>query len=120
MKKMLVVEDDVLSQKLLLRLFKGDFEIDVCDSADEFYKNYSSNFYDIIIMDISIKGSKHGLQLAKEIKVMPNLSRIPILCLTAHAFAKDRKTAYESGTDLFISKPVSNKMLKEAVNFLIK
>jgi DNA-binding response OmpR family regulator len=33
---------------------------------------------------------------------------------------KTRKTAIESGADLFITKPVSNKVLKEAVEFLLK
>ncbi len=120
MKKMLVVEDDILSQKVMRRIFKNDFEMDFCESVDEYYEKYSNTNYDIIIMDISLKGTRDGLELIKEIKASPSYTGTPILCLTAHAQIKMRQTAIESGTDLFITKPVANKILKEAVEFLLK
>ena len=117
---MLVVEDDLLSQKLMRRIFKSDFEIDMCESVEEYYEKYSKTNYDIIIMDISLKGTKNGLELTKEIKAVPSYTGNPILCLTAHAQIKMRQTAMESGTDLFITKPVATKVLREAVAFLLK
>jgi len=120
MKSMLVVEDDILSQDIMRRIFKSDFEMDFCESAEEFYEKYSNNNYDIIIMDVAINGSKHGLDLIKEIKALPLYTNTPIICLTAHVQTKMRKTAVESGADLFITKPVSNKALREAVASLIK
>ncbi len=119
MKQMLIVEDDDLTQDILRRIFKNEFETDLCESAEEFYKKYSNKNYDIIIMDISIKGAKHGLDLIKEIKQLPLHLKTPIICLTAHAQMKTRKTAIESGSDLFITKPVANQVLREAVEFLI-
>ena len=120
MKKMLIVEDDDLTQKVLSKIFSGDFQIDICESAEEFYQSYSSNRYDIIIMDISLRGSKHGLELTKEIKASVDHGSTPILCLTAHALLKDKKNAIESGIDAFITKPVSNNILKETVASLLK
>ncbi len=120
MKSMLVVEDDILSQKLMGRIFKNDFEIDMCESFEEYYEKYSNMNYDIIIMDVAIGGVKSGLDLVKEIKAAPSYIGTPILCLTAHVQTKMRKTAVESGADLFITKPVSNKALREAVASLIK
>ncbi|MCX6175344.1 MAG: response regulator [Ignavibacteriales bacterium] len=120
MKKMLVVEDDILSQNVLRRIFKSDYEIVFCESAEEYYEKYSEKKYDIIIMDVALKGIKNGLELTKEIKAAPQFTGTPILCLTAHAQTKLRQTAMESGSDLFITKPVSNKVLKEAVASLIR
>jgi DNA-binding response OmpR family regulator len=120
MKKMLVVEDNVLSQGVMRRTFRNDFEIDVCESAEEYYENYSKVNYDIIIMDISLKGGKTGLELTKEIKASPSYTGAPVLCLTAHAQTKMRQTAIESGTDYFITKPVATKILKEVVKFLLQ
>ena len=120
MKKMLVVEDDDLSQKVMRRIFDKDFEVYLCESADEFYDKYSDSNYDIIIMDISLKGNKHGLDLIKEIKQVPMHAQTPIICLTAHAQMKTRKTAIECGSDLFLTKPVTNKVLKDAVAFLLR
>ena len=120
MNRMLVVEDDLLSQMLMRRIFSNSFNVDICDSAEGFYENYVGNKYKIVIMDVSIKGSKHGIELIKEMKNMLGFSNTPILCLTAHAQNNMKRTALESGADLFITKPVNNKVLKEAVENLIK
>ena len=119
MKKMLIVEDDILSQNVLRRIFKSDFEIDFCESVEEYYKKYSDVNYDIIIVDISLQGRKNGLDLIKEIKTSPTYTGAPIICLTAHAQMQTRKTAMESGSDIFITKPVSNNVLKGTVASLI-
>lgn len=119
MKRMLVVEDDPLIQKVFFRIFSKNHKIDACDSADEFYLKYSGNVYDIIIMDISLNGSKNGIELVYDLKANPRFSRTPIICLTASAQAKDRRTAVDSGIDIFLSKPVSIDVLKNSVEFLI-
>ena len=120
MKKMLIVEDDDLSIKVMRRIFQSDFEIDFCESAEEYYEKYSNYNFDIIIMDISLKGTENGLELIKEIKASPSFTGNPILCLTAHVQTTMRQTAIESGSDLFMTKPVSNKILKEAVEHLLQ
>ncbi len=120
MKKMLVIEDDLLTQNVLRKIFRGNYELDVCESGEEYYEKYSNNKYDIMIMDVAIKGSKNGLNLIKEIKSAPITSGTPIICLTAHVQMKMRQTAIESGSDLFITKPVSIHALREAVASLLK
>ena len=117
---MLIVEDDDLTIRVMKRIFRDDFEIFICDSAEEFYEKCSNNNFDIIIMDISLKGTKNGLELIKEIKFLPQFIKTPIICFTAHAQRKTKQLAIESGSDLFITKPVSNNVLKETVEFLLK
>jgi len=120
MKKMLIVEDDILSQNVLRRIFKNDFEVNFCESAEEYYEKFSLTNYEIVIMDIAIKGSKNGLELIKEMKTDPSHAVTPVLCLTAHAQAKMERNAIESGADLFITKPVTTQRLRESVYSLIK
>jgi CheY-like chemotaxis protein len=117
---MLIVEDDDLSVMVMKKIFRDDFEITACDSADNFYQNYSNINFDIIIMDISLKGPINGFELIKEIKKLPAFSGTSIVCFTAHADAKARKNAIESGADRFITKPVSNHVLKETVASVMK
>jgi CheY-like chemotaxis protein len=119
MKKMLIVEDDDLSLSVMQRLFRDNYEIFVASSAEEFFENYKSNFFDIIIMDISLKGGKSGLDIIKEIKADKLYSGTPILCLTAHAHKQIKLNAIEAGTDYFLTKPVSNMVLMETVESLI-
>ena len=119
MKKMLIVENDILSQNLLQRIFKSDFEIYICDSGEDYYENFGKTKFDIILMDVSLNGSKTGLELIKEIKETEFTEDTPILCLSAHAQTKIRQIAIEVGADLFITKPVQNYVLKEAVDSLV-
>lgn len=116
---MLVVEDDELSQNLMRMVFRIGFEIEICESAKEYYEKFSDKIFDIIIMDISLKGQKNGLELTKEIKANTSYTGTPILCLTAHAQPQMRQTALDAGADGFMTKPVGNKAIREAVELLI-
>jgi len=120
MNKMLIVEDDDLSQKVMRRIFQFDYILDFCESAEEYYEKCSLIKYDIIIMDVSLKGTKNGLELTKEIKEAQTYTGTPILCLTAHAQTEMREKAIESGADFFLTKPVPTNVLKDAAASLIK
>ena len=48
MKKMLLVEDDDLSIDVMRRIFENDFEMDICESAEEYDEKYPETIYDII------------------------------------------------------------------------
>lgn len=103
--RLLIAEDDFENQNFLILFLKKYFSIDVCDSSEPLYELMSQNRYDIILMDISLKGNKDGLVLTKELKQNPDTSAIPIICYTAHAHNIDRLNALDAGCDEYISKP---------------
>lgn len=111
--RLLVVEDDLENQKFLNIFLKRSFELDICDSEETFYKKLNEKKYDIILMDISLRGAKDGLQLTKELRASKKHKNIAIVGLSAHAFQKDRDNAYEAGVDIFITKPVQGNFLLE-------
>jgi DNA-binding response OmpR family regulator len=108
---LLIVEDDIENQKFLVLYLKRYFKVDVCDSSDTFYDFLQSTSYDIILMDISIKGKKNGLELTTEIKNNQQYAPIPVVCYTAHAFNRDRVNALNAGCDAYLSKPSDIKTL---------
>jgi len=120
MRRLLITEDDSENQKFLLFFLKRYFFVDICDSSESFYEMMSKEKYDIIMMDISIRGDKNGLELTKELKSNPSTSGIPVLCYTAHAFNKDRINALEAGCDVYISKPAEVYSLLESLFELLK
>lgn len=118
--KLLITEDDYENRKFLELFLRRYFQVDVCDSSESFYSLISKHNYDIILMDISIKGGKNGLELTKEMKSNPELSSIPIVCYTAHAFNKDRLNALDAGADAYISKPSDIRVLLNSLIDLLK
>jgi DNA-binding response OmpR family regulator len=118
--RLLITEDDFENRRFLELFLKRHFIVDMCDSSETFYALISKNNYDIILMDISIKGDKNGLELIKEMKSNPELKTIPIVCYTAHAFNKDRLNALDAGADAYISKPTDIKILLGSLIDLLK
>ncbi|MDA3860871.1 MAG: response regulator [Melioribacteraceae bacterium] len=112
------MEDDMLSQDAMRTLLHKIYEIDYCDSAELFYSRFVDKKYDIILMDISLRGEKDGLQLTQEIKELPLHKGTPILCVTAHAYSRDKKNAYDAGVDFYMSKPFSKDVLINKINEL--
>lgn len=118
-KKILIVEDDIENQRLFKLILSRNYDVDFCDCDKSFYKKIASKDYDLILMDISLKEGKLGTELTKEIKSSKVFSNIPVLCLTAHVFEQDKKKALESGVDMFLEKPVSNKVLFDSIEALL-
>jgi len=118
--KILVTEDDFENQKFLEMFLKRSFDVQICDSAESFYDHLKTTKFDLILMDISLKGNKNGLELTREVKKLTGYENIPVVCLSAHAFKKDRENAFNAGVDVFLTKPVENKVLLNTLLELIK
>lgn len=112
---LLVVEDDYENQKFLEIFLKRKFDLKICDSADTFYTLIEENDFEIVLMDISLRGKKDGLQLTNELREMEKYKTVPIVALSAHAFQKDKENAYKAGVDIFLTKPVQNEVLLETL-----
>lgn len=112
---LLIVEDDYENQKILIFFLKRKFEVDICDSADTFYQKMKEKKFDMILMDIALRGNKDGLQITQELRNSKEHKDILIVGLSAHAFQKDKDNAYRAGVDLFITKPVQNAVLMDSL-----
>ncbi len=115
--RLLVVEDDYENQKFLQIFLRRKFDLEICDSAETFYEKLNKSKFDIILMDISLRGKKDGLQLTREIRQTEEYKDLPVVGLSAHAFQKDKDNAYNAGVDVFLTKPVQNDVL---MNTLVK
>ncbi len=113
--KLLIVEDDYENQKFLQIFLKRRFDLEICDSAETFYEKLDQHKFDIILMDISLRGKKDGLQLTREIREMEEYKNLPVVGLSAHAFQRDKDNAYKAGVDVFLTKPVQNDVLMDTL-----
>jgi PAS domain S-box-containing protein len=116
----LLVEDDLMNQVTIKRFLKDMYVTMVTDSSDEAMKILKKGKVDIILMDISIKGSKNGLELTKELKSSIEFSHIPIIAVSAHAFEEDRQKALGAGCDSYLAKPFSKISLLNMIAVFVK
>lgn len=117
---LLIVEDDIENLKFLKILLKNNFQIESCDNAEDFMSILDQRNIDVILMDITIRGSKDGLQLTKEVKNNSKYSHIPVVGLTAHAFQKDKLNAMRAGVNYFFTKPVDGIILRDKLLSFVK
>jgi len=76
------------------------------------------NRTDLLILDVMLP-YKNGFEVLKTVKTDPDLSKVPVIMLTAKGQSQDRKTAEDMGVDAFVTKPFSNKEIIETVKRLL-
>lgn len=72
----------------------------------------------LILMDIQMSGMD-GLEAIGQIRLDPDLVRIPIIALTALAMTGDRDRCLEAGANYYLTKPVKLKQLVTTIQQLL-
>ena len=76
---------------------------------------------DAILMDVMMP-VMDGLEATRRIRAMkrPDARTIPIIAMTANAFAEDRQRAFAAGMDMHIAKPLEGSEMVETLERLVK
>jgi PAS domain S-box-containing protein len=113
-KNTLLVEDDELTVITITKVLKDVCKIDVTNSGIQAIKLARENKYDVILMDIGLKGMD-GLDATKEIRKISGYEKTPIVAITAYAMTGDKEKFYKGGCSHYISKPFSNEALRRLI-----
>jgi PAS domain S-box-containing protein len=106
-KRVLVADDDEINQALArLLLTDVGLELDVVDNGLATLRMAEKNDYALILMDMQMP-EMDGIQATQAIRRLPGRgATVPILALTANAFAEDREKCLAAGMNDFVTKPV--------------
>ncbi|OHX64568.1 hybrid sensor histidine kinase/response regulator transcription factor [Flammeovirga pacifica] len=117
--KILVVEDNIEIQALIESIFKQKFDVYIASDGQEGFQKALEIIPDLMIVDVMMP-IMNGYELSNQIKNDRRTSHIPLLFLTALNDFDNRKTAFEEGGDVHISKPFSPYLLELQVNNLLE
>ncbi|MFQ6603939.1 MAG: response regulator [Fidelibacterota bacterium] len=112
--KILVAEDDLVSQKLL-HYFLEDYQLDYVKNSRDAIRKIKQESYSCVLVDIALENNDDGLDIPKFIKSTPAVKSIPVIATTAHAFTHDRDRSLEAGCDAFLTKPIMKEKLLQTV-----
>ncbi|MBL8473599.1 MAG: response regulator [Rhodocyclaceae bacterium] len=103
--RVLLVEDEMLNREIAFEIL-GDvgLEVDMAEDGEQALFAAQAGDYDLILMDVRMP-KLNGLDATRQLRDIPALKKIPIVAMTANAFAEDRDRCLEAGMDDFIAKP---------------
>ena len=124
-KKILAAEDNTLNAEILLFMLeelKADVHlVENGKQAVEAFKESEPGTYDLILMDVMMP-IMDGYTASREIRGMEraDAETIPIIALTANAFAEDVQKSKEAGMNAHIAKPIDMDKLKACIRTFLE
>ncbi len=117
-KRVLVVEDNVVNQKVATLLLEQlGLTVDVVNSGRKAVQSVEKELYAMILMDCQMP-DMDGFETTLAIRKLEALrgSYTPIVAVTALSMVGDKERCIAVGMDDYISKPIDRQMLKIKLN----
>ena len=103
--RVLLAEDDLINQIVACEMIRDiGLEVDTATNGREAVAMARRNDYALVLMDMQMP-VMDGLEAARELRRNFDAGSLPIIAMTANAFAADREHCIAAGMDDFISKP---------------
>lgn len=111
---LLIVEDEQDMGYLLCHRLKKRYQVLWAKTAEEAWETLATQDIQLILSDVMLP-QKDGYTLCKDIKASFEYSHIPVILLTAKVASSDKVLGYESGADMYLTKPIELSVLESAI-----
>jgi two-component system response regulator CpxR len=115
--RVLIIDDDIELCGLMSELLKREgFEVECEHEGNGGLERARSGQFDLLVLDVMLPGID-GFEILKRIR---QLSRIPIIMLTARGEDEDRIVGLELGADDYMSKPFNARELVARIRAILR
>lgn len=120
-KRILIVEDNDINREIAEEII-GSFGVTIETASNgkqavESFKEKGEGYYDLIFMDVQMP-VMNGYEASREIRAFDraDAATVPIIAMTANAFAEDVVESKKAGMSEHITKPLDIGQLKKCLN----
>jgi CheY-like chemotaxis protein len=119
--KILVVDDDLLNQRMMqLLLARDGHQVDLASSGLEALNAVKLNKYDIVFMDLQMP-VMDGIEASRRIREWENGGQHTfIVALTASYLPEKGQMLFEAGMDNYVSKPFEIEHIQQLLRYSFK
>ena len=120
MSVLLIVEDNQMNMKLIeMALRQDDYHFLRASNGEEALEMTEREKPSLIIMDVQLPGIS-GLEVTRRLRGKAEYARVPILAVTAYAMKEDEERALDAGCDMYITKPIDTRVLRQTVAEMVE
>ncbi len=116
--KILAVEDNEKSAKLISKILGEFFELKIVFSGEEALEAVDQFYPDIVLLDRSLPGIS-GDEVGKQILANKNLPDVKIVMVSALNTQEDIKEGFTAGADYYLPKPYDRNQLLALIERII-
>jgi len=118
--RILVAEDNPTNQEIAKAILEGaGIIVEIVENGEAAVEAAKKGRFDAVLMDIQMP-KMDGYEATANIRKIPELKSLPIIAMTAHAMKGDEEKCLEAGMDAYISKPINQDRLFQAIWKLIE
>jgi PAS domain S-box-containing protein len=104
-RRILVVDDEPVNREVAKMLIEDSgLIVDTAENGEQAVALARANAYAGILMDMQMP-KLDGLSATRQIRELAGYGEVPIIAMTANAFAEDKARCIEAGMDDFLAKP---------------
>jgi two-component system sensor histidine kinase BarA len=115
----LVVEDDLVNQTIVASMLtQAGFSVEVAGDGHSALQLFAEMRFHLVLMDWQMP-DMDGLEVTRRLRAGAAGARgrsVPIVAVTANAFAEDRAACLAAGMNDFLTKPVVSTLLVQTAN----
>ena len=115
----LLCVDDNPANLLLVQTLLEDLgaRVDAVDSGYAALEAVKRNGYDLVFMDVQMPGmdGRETTEAIRQWEAAQDSAPVPIVALTAHALANEKRSLLQNGLDDYLTKPIGERQLAQVV-----